>query len=455
MKRFFTPFALSFLFAASALFPSYAESTPKIESFSLANGLQVVVIENHRIPAVSHMLWFRVGAADDPQGKSGLAHYHEHAMFLGTKKYGPGQYSNIIMKNGGQQNAFTGYDATSYYINIHKSELPLAMELEADRLRGLAASEADMEKEKQVIIEERRARIENNPQALLEEQMNAALFRHHPYKTPVIGWMHEMQGLTRQDVMDFHQRWYHPNNAVLVISGDITPGEVRPLAQKYYGGLARGKLPARRWNVEPPQNTERHLVMHHKNVKQPQLRRSYMASSLGFGKKDASPALFVLSQLLGGGKTSRLYQSLVVEQKLAASIDTGYNAFAIGPAEFSILITPEKDISLEALEKALEYELQKFSPENITDKELETAKTQLKAEAIYARDGLSGMAHIMGWLVIAGLDKDYFSRWPSLIEAVSKSQLAQAAKDTLTDQQSVTAYLLPGKVEDEKKEQKK
>ena len=211
----------------SAPLPVQAEPVPAIESFTLANGLEVIVIPNHRIAAVSQMVWYRIGAADDPLGKSGLAHFHEHTMFLGTPKYKSGEYADIIARHGGQENAFTGYDATSYYINIAKDQLPLAMELEADRMRGIKPTDDGAEKEKQVIIEERRMRIENSPDALLSEQMNAALFRHHPYHWPVIGWMREMEGLTKDDVLAFHKLWYHPNNAILIISGDITAAEVK------------------------------------------------------------------------------------------------------------------------------------------------------------------------------------------------------------------------------------
>jgi zinc protease len=430
---------------AAGLFstPLSAQTAPVVESFTLSNGMEVIVIENHRIPAVSHTLWFRVGAADDPPGKSGIAHYHEHMMFQGAQKYPAGKYEELVARYGGEQNAFTGRDTTAYYIHIGKDRLPMAMELEADRMRGLTASDAGSDKEKQVIIEERRQRIENNPEALLDEQIDAALFRHHPYRIPVIGWMHEMAGLTKKDVLDFHQRYYHPNNAILIVSGDITAKELRPLAQKYYGGLARGKLPERRWNAEPPQNNARRITMHHPNVKQPLLKRSYMASSLGYGSKEDALPLMALSQMLGSGKTSRLYQALVVEEKLASNADVSYNGFSIGPAVFAIEVTPEKDVDPAAVEKALDKALAKLIAEGITDAELIRAKTQLKAEAIYARDGLAGMARIMGWLRIAGLDADYFARWPALIDGITKEQIVNGAKHSWQINQSVTALLLP------------
>ena len=405
--------------------------------------MEVIVIPNNRVPAVNHTLWFKIGAADDPSGKSGLAHYHEHAMFLGTEKYKSGDYSNIIARNGGEQNAFTGHDATGYFINISKENLPLAMEMEADRMNSLTATDADMEKEKQIIIEERRMRIDNNPDALLSEQVNAALFRNHPYHWPIIGWQHEMNGLTKQDVIDFHKKWYHPNNAILIVSGDVTTAEVKELAEKYYGSLPKGDVPARSWNDEPPQRAERRITMHHSQVTQPEFSRVYATSSLGYGKKAEAIPLFILSHVLGGGKTSRLYRSLVTEQKLASAVDVGYNGFSRGPSEFSIELIPEQGVSPAKLEEAVNKQLEIFLKDGLTSEELERAKILLKAETIFARDGLSGVANIMGWIRMIGLPTNYFTEWPKLVESISAAEVLAAAKDTLKIEQSVTSLLLP------------
>lgn len=422
--------------------PLYA-AEPAIEDFTLANGLEVIVIPNHRVPAINHTIWYKIGAGDDPSGKSGLAHYHEHAMFLGTEKYKSGEYSNIIARNGGEQNAFTGYDATAYFINISKQNLPLAMEMEADRMNGLTASDSDMEKEKQVIIEERRMRIDNNPDALLSEQVNAALFRNHPYHWPTIGWQHEMNGLTKQDVMDFHKKWYHPNNAILIVSGDVTKDEVKPLAEKYYGGIPRADVPLRIWNDEPPQRAERRITMHHAQVTQPELSRTYATSSLGYGKKEEAVPLFILAQVLGGGKTSRLYHELVSKQKLASGVNVDYNGFSRGPAEFSIELIPEQGVDSAKLEAALDKELENFLKTGLTEEELTRAKTLLKAETIFARDGLSGIGNIMGWIRMIGLAPDYFTNWPKLVDSISAQAVLDAAKDTLKREQCVTSLLLP------------
>lgn len=435
--------------AALALFlllfvsPVVAGTPAPPESFTLDNGMEVIVLPNHRVPAVSHMLWFRVGAADDPPGKSGLAHYHEHMMYQGSARYKSGEYSRIIAAKGGQENAFTGHDVTSYYINIAKENLPLAMELEADRMRGLSPSDADVLKEKDVILEERRMRIENSPAALLSEQMNVALFRHHPYRVPVIGWMHEMQGLTRQDVLDFHSRYYHPNNAILIISGDVTADEVKPLAQKYYGALPKKDLPPRRWAEEPPQNSARRIQLTHANVTQPVWYRDYAVPSLSYADKTQAMPLYVLAELLGGGKTSALYTALIVERKLATSVSVDYQGMALGPAQFSLAVVPAAGVSMEQIEVAVDEELGRFLSARIDDAKLQRTKTQLKAEAVFARDGLSAMANIMGWVRICGLDKDYFLRWPEMVDAVSPDQVLTAMRQSLKPEASVTGHLLP------------
>jgi len=443
--RFFTKICLIFSFCS---LNANASELP-ITSFTLKNGLEVIVVENHRVPAVNHTLWYRVGASDDPAGKSGLAHYHEHSMFLGTSKYKSGEYSGIITANGGEQNAFTGHDATAYFINIAKEKLPLAMEMEADRMRGLVLSNEDMAKEKQVIIEERRMRIENNPEALLNEQIEAALFRNHPYHTPTIGWMSEMYGLTKADVIDFHSKYYHPNNAILIVAGDAFPDEVKKLAEKYYGDFPKIEVPKRVWNVDPPQIAERKIIMHDKQVNQSSWSRVYVAPSLGDGNKEQVLPLFVLAQVLGGGKTSKLYKALVTEQKIATSVNVGYNGLAIGAGEFSIDITPSQNVDVETIEKAADTEIAKFMADGVSDDELARAKTLLKAETIFARDGLSEIANIVGELRMIGMPASYFSSWGELVDKVSKEQILQAAKDTMRKEASVSAALLP---EEEKKQ---
>ncbi len=417
-------------------------STQPIESFTLKNGMQVIVLPNHRVPAVNHMLWYRIGAADDPRGKSGLAHYMEHLMFKGSPRHAAGEYVRLVSKNGGDHNAFTGRDATSYYVTIAKDRLPLAMELEADRMRGLTVSNAEALKEREVILEERRQRIDNLPESLLDEQMQAALFRNHPYHNPVIGWEHEMSGLTLADARAFHAQYYQPGNAVLIVSGDITAAELKPLAEKYYGSLPGKPVPPRHWLAEPPQRAARHVSLAHTQVKQPMLSRRYIAPSASDGMERAMPA-YVLSHLLGGGKTSALYQSLVVKQKLAASVDVSYGFYAVGPASFDIEITPEKDVPLPVIEKALDDALAGFEKEGADAAALARAKRLMQAESVYAREGLTGTSNIMGWMVMAGVSPEEFNRWDDRAKAVTAAQIHEAAQAVLVPEASVTGYLLP------------
>lgn len=415
---------------------AHADGKQPIETFTLKNGMLVVVLPNHRVAAVNHMLWFKVGAADDPPGKSGLAHYHEHLMFKGSPQFASGEYVRLLSKNGGEHNAFTGRDTTSYFVTIAKDRLPLVMRLEADRMRGLTVSSEEAEKEKQVIIEERRQRIDNLPDSLLDEQMNAALFRNHPYHNPIIGWPQEMDNLARQDALDFHARYYHPGNAILIVSGDITAKELKPLAEKYYGALPAKKVPPRRWLAEPPQIAPRTVTLAHANVKQPAFSRTYMAPNRQL-------PLSLLSHVLGGGKNSVLYRALVVERKLAAEVDVSYNLYTHGPSEFSVSIVPENGVALPAIEKALDEELSAFLKSGIEPAMMERTKRLMQAEEIYAREGLTSLSNIMGWMLMSGMQPDDFNRWSAMVEAVSAEQVMQAARAVLVPEASVTGYLLP------------
>lgn len=415
-----------------------------LEEFSLENGLQVIVIPNHRVPAVSHMIWFPTGGADDPIGKSGLTHFHEHTMFKGTPNHPAGAFEEMVSNLGGEQNAFTGYDTTAYYINIDKSHLATAMELEADRLQGLSPKADDMLKEREVIIEERRLRVENNPKALFGEQMASLTFVHHPYGTPLIGWQHEMKTLTMQDVLDFHQTYYRVNHAVLILAGDITAEEAKPLVEKYYGSLTPGQeLPPRQWVSEPPPRAEKLFVMHHALVNEPYWQRDYLAPSVNNGNQTLAIPLMVLSQALGGGQTSLLYQELVVKRKLATQINASYSGFSLGPDTFSVSAVPATNVDVSVLEKAIGEVLTQVKAAPLPNADIERAKTLLKAETLYAREGLQGMAYMVGWIKMLGLPTSYINDWPTLIDAVSAEQLQQAAKAVLVTEGSVTGLLLP------------
>lgn len=422
---------------------SVKKQTPDIQTFSLSNGMEVILVPNHRVPAVSHTLWLRVGAADDALGKSGIAHYLEHLMFKGTPMVADGEYSKQIAALGGSFNAFTGADFTGYYVNIAKEHLEKVMQLESDRFQNLLPPMEVFEKERDVIVEERKSRTENRPQALLAEEVSASLFRHHPYRIPIIGWMHEMEGLTADDAKAFYDHYYHAGNLVLVVAGDITREQLQPLAEKYYGSMKAKEPYKRQWVKEPPQRAPRDIVFAHEQVRQIQWLRTYVAPSMVDGKTEHVLPLELLVQWLGGGKTSLLYRDLVVEKKLATSASAGYSGLNYGPSRLSIYVTPASGVTKQQIENAVDAILQKARTEPIDSKHLERAKTLLKASAIYARDGLEPVAQYIGYLRMLNLDVSYFTRWAQMVDAVTKEQITKAANDVLKPEQSVSAYMVP------------
>ncbi len=435
---------IGFLLCLLSGFSAHAVQ-PDIHEYELKNGLRVIVIEDDRIPAISHNLLFKFGAADDPRGKSGLAHYMEHMLFQGTAKYKPNEYSKLIAAKGGKTNAFTTADYTGYWVNIAKEHLPLVMELEADRWENLQSSDEEFAKERQVILEERRSRVENNPDALFSEQLNAALYLHHPYGIPIIGWKSEMESLSKAAVMDYYQRYHHPDNAVLVLSGDITLAQAKELTAKYYDGVKpRGEsLPAR--NVEPPQLAPRQLTMQHERVKQPEWRKLCVMPSFGWQREEYQQhfiALMIADYLLGGGKTSRLYQLLVEEKRLAQSVGTDYNPFRKGPGKFSIYAEPVKADNLTEIKKIIAAEITKLHKTPPSSAELKRAKTQLTASNIYLLDGLQSLARVMGHLAMIDLPLDYYAKWESEIAKVTAAQVSDSLK-LLNENQCAEGTLLP------------
>ncbi|MEI7669137.1 MAG: pitrilysin family protein [Pseudomonadota bacterium] len=424
--------------------PSSAQAEKStIESFKLKNGMEVILIPSHRVPAVTQMLWYRVGAADDFAGRTGLAHYNEHMMFQGTNKLAAGEFSRIISSKGGRFNAFTGRDFTAYHVSISVENLPLVMEYEADRMLNLAPTSENFTKEREVIIEERRMSIDNKPDALLAEEMQALLFRNHPYKNPVIGWMSEMQALSREDVLAFHKKFYHPANAVLVVAGDIERAQLQEMAEKYYGVLPSGEKYVRNWQQEPPQRGARHTELKHKNVTQPELVRYYTAPSVSGDKKDLVVPSFLLTQILGGGNSSILYQELVVKQKIATNISISFDGIVSGIGTMEIYANPASGVSLAKLESAIDKAISEINIKKIPDSEIKRARILLKAETIYARDNMENMAHTLGALILSGLPVDYFDNWAKFIDNVTSDDIEKAFKEIFKPENSVTGYLLP------------
>jgi zinc protease len=427
--------------------PAAAEAAPGVfqpETFTLANGLEVVVITNRRAPVVLHMMWYKAGAADEPPGKSGIAHFLEHLMFKGTKSVAPGMFSKIVASNGGQENALTSADYTAYYQSVARDRLETVMTIEADRMINLDLPEKEVESERKVILEERRQRTENSPRSILWEQANAALYLNHPYRIPTIGWEHEMKGLSKADALDFYRRWYAPNNAVLIVAGDVTAADVRPLAEKHYGAIPRRAIPERARPLEPPHRHARRVTYRDARVDQPNWSRVFIAPSYNRGETRHAYALQVLSEILGGGATSRLYQEIVVKQRLAASAGTGYSGSNFDYSTFYLYAAPRTGVDVEHIEKAVEAAIAAHREKGVTAEEVTRAKQVLMDRAAFARDNLRTGAMSFGVALATGRGVADVEAWPERIGKVTVDDVNAAARHVLKDTGSVTATLLGG-----------
>ncbi|CAK0775141.1 Uncharacterized zinc protease y4wA [Azospirillaceae bacterium] len=413
------------------------------ETFMLNNGMQVVTISNHRVPVVTHMVWYKVGAADEPLSKSGLAHFLEHLMFKGTDKLGPGEFNKQIARNGGQDNAFTSWDYTTYFQTVASDRLEMVMTMEADRMTNLRLSDDLVDPERSVILEERRQRSENDPRNRLGEVLGATRFVRNPYGIPVIGWEHEIKQLTRSDEEEFYRKWYAPNNAILVVAGDIDVEKLKSLAEKVYGGIPARALPNRTRPSEPPILAERRVTLRDSSVQQPTLERSYRAPSHQAGNKEFVYPLQLLTEIMSGGSTGRLYKSLVVDQNLATSAWLSYSPLALNETDLTIGAAPTPGGDLVKLETALIAEIRRLTDGGVTAQEVVSAKKRLIAAAAYARDSLSGPAFALGNALATGLTIDDVERWPERIDAVTIDQVNAAARAVLNQPDVVTGLLLP------------
>lgn len=445
--------ALLILFCALlSTLPVAASERENFHEYELNNGMEVVLIRQPENPAISHNILLRLGGADDPRGKSGLAHYLEHMMFQGTTHEAANMYSRKIAAVGGRTNAFTTKDATGYWVNISKANLPLVMALEADRLQHLYPELPDFQREKQVILEERHSRLENRPTALFAEQLAAQLYYHHPYGTPIIGWKKEMEALNREDVLKYYKRFYHPHNMVLVIAGDLDIAETKALIQQYYGPLnSKGEYPSQR-TEEPPQRGLRHFTMSHPQAGEPLWQWRFLAPSYGWDRQgEASDnqmlhrqilGLLVAEHLLGGSKSSRLHQRLVEKEELATSVQVAYYPFQRGPAEFNVHVRPKHAADVPKIKAIIEEEFARLASTHPSEKDLKRAKTQLIASNIYLQDGLQPMARVVGLLKILKLPMDFYFDWEENIEAMRAEDVSASMK--LLDQNySVEGLLLP------------
>lgn len=414
-----------------------------VSSFKLDNGMDVVVIEDHRAPVVVHMVWYRIGAADEARGHSGIAHFLEHLMFQGTKEVAPGDLSKIVAAQGGSDNAFTTQDYTAYFQRVAADRLDLVMKLESDRMHNLNLTEQDVTTERQVILDERNERTDSDPGALLQEQMGAAQYLNHPYGTPVIGWRQEMEQLSRQDALDFYQANYAPNNAILIVAGDVKPEDVLALAKKYYGPIPPSdKIHPRVRPAEPPQLAERRLVLADARVAQPYVVRSYLAPERNPGDQKQAAALTMLAELLGGNRTtSVLARALEFDQKVATYTSVSYDGVSMDPTTFVLAVVPAAGVSLGDVEKAMDGVLAKFLKDGVDPAEFARIKAQVKADQVYGRDNTQGQAHRYGMALASGLTVKDVQDWPDILQAVTPDEVMAAAKVVLDRRHAVTGWL--------------
>jgi zinc protease len=415
-----------------------------VSTFTLQNGMQVVVIPDRRAPVVTHMVWYKVGAADEPKNKAGVAHLLEHLMFKGTPKYPDGAFSRSIRANGGDENAFTSQDYTAYFQRVMKERLPLVMELEADRMQNLVLTDENVLPERAVVQEERRERTDNEPGGLLAEQLDAALFTAHPYGKPIIGWMGEVAELTRQDALDFYAQHYEPANAILIVAGDVTAEEVKTLAEKYYGPLKNIRPVAeRRRTMEPPPNAERRVTMRDARVSTPSWQRQYLASSARTLPQREELALSLLADILGGGNQSRLYQKLTVDRKIAAYAGASFNGDMLDYGTFDIYAAPNADVTVEEVEKGVDEILADVLARGVTQEELDRSRNSIIASATYLLDSQETLARLFGVALTTGQSIDDVMNWEKDIAQVTVEDVNNAARNVLEPKASVTGLLLP------------
>jgi zinc protease len=414
-------------------------------TFQLANGMQVVLIPDHRAPVVTHMLWYRVGSADETPGKSGLAHFFEHLMFKGTTDHPEDAYARLIGRAGGELNAFTSYDYTAYYAIVGTDSLELVMALEADRMVNLTLSAEKVQVEREVIVEERRFRTDNNPEALLHEQVMAALFLNHRYGIPVIGWMQEIRSWTIEDVLAFYRRWYLPSNAILVVAGDVALDRLQALAEKHYGVLPSAPASVRKRPVEPEHIAALRVEMQDARIKRSLCMRLYLAPAYGTAEKYRTPAVEVLAELLGGGPNSLLYTQLVRTLGLAAEVSVAYSPAAIDQTTLAIVAVPAPGVSISDLEQAINREVARIRDGGINDADVQRVRQKLRAHAIRMRDGTMPAAQVVGEALTTGATLDEIDTWPARIGAVTVTDVRIEAKAVLRDEASVTGVLVPTK----------
>lgn len=420
-------------------------SAAEVTTYTLENGMDVVVLEDHRAPVVVQMVWYRVGAADEPLGKSGIAHFLEHLLFKGTDDLDAGEFSATVSRNGGSDNAFTSWDYTAYFQRVAADRLDLMMEMEADRMRDLQMTRADVATERDVVLEERNQRTDSDPGSLFREQLNAAQYLNHPYGIPVIGWRHEIEQLNRDDAFAFYQRYYAPNNAILIVAGDVLPADVLALAQKHYGPIAPTVgLPQRIRPVEPPQLAERRLAYADPRVAQPYVTRSYLAPERNAGDQKQAADLTMLAEILGGNSaTSVLGQKLQFETQKAVYASAFYNGTSLDYATFGLIIVPTPGQTLQEAEDAMDNAIAEFLQDGVDPEQYARIKMRLRAGRIYEEDNIVSLARRYGTGLTTGLTVADIQAWPDVLQTVTEQDVMDAARKIFDRTNAVTGWLSP------------
>jgi zinc protease len=429
---------------ASALAKLLSVGRRPSETFTLANGLQVVVLRSARAPIVSQLVVYKIGSADETLGQTGVAHFLEHMMFKGTATIGPTEFSRTISRNGGRDNAFTSFDATAFHQTIAADRLELIMRMEADRMVNLRILEKELTPERQVVLEERRMRVDNVPGELLDESVREQLFGHgRPYGMPTIGYVDDVKKLSVADLTNFYRKYYAPNNAALIVAGDTTAEGVRKLAEKYYGPIAKGRLEPRRRPADGGVGLPQRVIRADARVVESNWSRDFLAPSYSTGETKHAHALLVLAQLFGGGETSRLWKAMVVDSKLALSASAGYGASSLGLSSFEISVHPAPQRTIIEIEGAVADEMKKVLDGDVTGEEVERAQNRMLASAIYSQDSLGSGPRLYASMLSTGGTIDDIDAWPQRIAAVRAEHVVAAAQHVWRDDGAVTSLLSP------------
>lgn len=420
----------------------------EFEQFSLKNGMNVVVIPDHRAPVVMHSVWYQAGSMDEQEGRSGIAHMLEHMMFKGTKAHPDGEFDQIVSRHGGQDNAFTSRDYTAYYQKVAKEKLPLMMELEADRMANLDINDTVFQPERDVVMEERRWRTDSKPTDRFFEKLVRQHYQEHTYGRPVIGWQRDIEAYTVEKAIDWYQTYYAPNNATMILAGDVTMAEVKPMVEKYYGDVEVKQTPARAAQVEPLRDGPVRVEEVDKDVQVPVFYQIYRAPSAFQGVAGAPTslpevvALMVLAEVFGGSETGWLYKALVEEQQIADAASADYDAVAAGESSVDVFVQPKPGITLAVVEAAVQAQITKLQEQGVSQAEFDRVKTGLIADDVYARDDLFYGVYRMGVYLMAGGTPEKFDDWKAVLNALTPADIQAVAQKYLAQEHSTTGLLV-------------